>query len=160
MGQPDPAVNEEYHGPIDYRNLLQVFVPPGSLLEATSGFAIEPRVIAGDAHTIFVSRVEVPYDSSENFQFTYQSPALVEDLGASRRYRLLIQQQPGAMAEALSVQVRLPADASIIGVSPEPAASYTLDQPILEFSLVLDTDQWVEVIYASPSAQALAAGAS
>ncbi len=149
VAEADPAVDEEHHGPLDYRNLLQVFVPLGTVLTDHSGFASAPQVIEGSGHTIFVSRVEVPYDSSESFRYNYTVPSAVEDLGTTRRYRLLIQRQPGSMTEAVNVQVRLPSGVSVIGVSPEPAARYTLDQPILEFQLMLNTDQWIEVIYSS-----------
>lgn len=54
------------------------------------------------------------------------------------------------MSEAVSVQVTLPQDARVIHAAPTPAASYALDQPILEFRIDLLMDRWVEVIFADP----------
>ncbi len=147
----DPAIDEAYHGPLDYTNLLQVFVPEGSTLAAADGFIVQPQVVESSGHAVFISRLVVPYDSAEHFQFEYQIPEVVESLGAYQRYRLLVQKQPGTLAQPVTVQVRLPSGASLISASPTPAASYVLDQPILEFQLTLATDEWVEVIYASPS---------
>ncbi|MBZ0301433.1 MAG: DUF4012 domain-containing protein [Anaerolineae bacterium] len=147
VASQDPAVDPEYHGPLDYSNLLQVYVPPGSQIEATSNLPQEPRVIDQSDHSIFVSRVSVAYDTSERFQYTYQTPVAVETVGPYQRYRLLIQKQPGTPGDAVNVQVSLPVNAKPIGITPEPAASYNLDRPILEFRLVLTSDQWIEVIY-------------
>ncbi len=143
----DPAIDAEFHGPLDYNNLLQVFVPPGSDLESTSNLSQEPRVVDQHGQRIFVARVSVPYDTSARFQYSYQTPALIETVGPYQRYRLLVQKQPGTQPNPVSVQVTLPENATPIGISPEPAASYNLDRPILEFRLTLDTDQWVEVVY-------------
>ncbi len=41
----------------------------------------------------------------------------------------------------------LPAGASTVNVSPEPVASYDLQQPILEFRVELSHDMWIEIIY-------------
>jgi hypothetical protein len=142
----DPAVNPLYHGRLDYNNLLQVFVPPGSRLEATN-LTRAPEVVTTDTHTIFVSRVTVPYDGAERFQFTYRTPPLVQAIGGYQRYRLLLQKQPGTLGDVASVQIKLPPNATIIGVNPAPLTSYNLDQPILEFRFTLDTDQWIELIY-------------
>ena len=150
VASADPAVDEEHHGPLDYRNLQQVFVPANSALEASSGFSAEPLVLPGDAHTLLVSRFQIPYDSSESFEYAYSVPDAIEELGTALRYRLLIQRQPGMMNEAVSVQVQLPPGASVLSVSPEPAARYTLEQQILEFQFVLQTDQWIEIVYSGP----------
>lgn len=151
VAELDPAVDEEFHGPLDYTNLLQVFVPAGSTLAASDGFLTEPQVVDSDGHTVFISRLAVPYDSAEHFEYEYQIPGVVADFGASQRYRLLVQKQPGTLAQPATVQIRLPPGATLMSASPTPAASYVLDQPILEFQLTLASDQRVEVIYAYPS---------
>ena len=150
VADADPAVDEAHHGPRDYRNLQQVFVPLGSTLDSSSGLSADPLTVEGEARTAFVSRFEVPYDSSESIEYTYSVPGAIEELGASRRYRLLVQRQPGMMDENVSVQVRLPPGVSVLSTSPEPAARYTLEQPILEFQFVLQSDQWIEVVYSAP----------
>jgi hypothetical protein len=145
----DPAVNPEYHGPLDYDNLMQLFVPPESSLVAAENLPYDPQVVTGDGLIIFVSQVTVPYDTGERFQFSYNTGPVTTQIGDYSRYRLLIQKQPGTLADAVSVQITLPAEAAVISVSPEPSASYSLDQPILEFQFSLASDQNIEVIYSA-----------
>lgn len=147
VASTDPAINPEYHGPLDYSNLLQIFVPTGSQIGDTNNVPQTPRVIDDDAHTTIVSRVGVPYDTNQRFTFNYQTPPLIETIGPYQRYHLEIQKQPGTAGDTVDVQVTLPANATAIGITPAPAASYNLDRPILEFRLTLETDQWIEVIY-------------
>lgn len=147
LAEKDPAVRPAHYNYIDYYNLLQVFVPPGSVLLNTDNLSREPTVVASEDHTVFVAQTHVAYNGGERFQFTYTTPVTVESVGAYRRYRLLLQKQPGMIGETVSVQVRLPAEAEVIDTSPEAAASYELDQPIVEFRATLVTDQWIDVIY-------------
>jgi hypothetical protein len=66
----DRAVNPEFNGPLDYNNLLQVFVPPKTtLLETSETIPYVPDIVHTDTHTIFVLEVRVPYDTTERFQF-------------------------------------------------------------------------------------------
>lgn len=147
VADEDPAVDARYHGPLDYNNLMQVFVPLGSTL--TSSEATNTRVIQSDNHAILVSQIKVAYDSGERFEFNYTTPVLIEQLGAYQRYRLLLQKQPGMIGEMVQVQISLPPNATVINTTPEVAASYNLERPILEFRAELTTDQWIEVIYRS-----------
>lgn len=140
----DPAIDPRFHGPLDYNNLLQVFAPASSIL---AGQGTEPRTVTLPEHTNFVARVRVPYDSSERFQLTYQTPALVREIGNYRLYRLLLQKQPGTAGDSITVQVMLPAGTAIVNVEPEPAARFDLERTILEFRLPLVTDRWIEIIY-------------
>lgn len=143
----DPAVNGDVHGPLDYFNLMQIFVPLGSELTGIDNLTTDPDIVTNEGHTSFVARVEVPYDSSERFQFIYRTPPLVQNFGPYQRYRLLVQKQAGTPANAANVQVTLPQGAAVISVIPEAAASYTLERPIVEFLLQLDQDRSVEIIY-------------
>jgi len=147
VAQNDPAVNPRFHGPLDYRSLLQVFLPAGSVLLDTVNFPIEPTTVLEEDHTRLVTRFGIPYDTSNRFQLDYSSPLRVETFGDFSRYRLLLQKQPGTQGEAVDLQVSLPPGAQIVSVSPRPVATYELDRPILEFRLRLNTDQWVETIY-------------
>ncbi len=148
LAENDPAVQPAHYRYQDYYNLMQVFTPAGSALTGTDNLGFEPYIVADATRTIFIVQTEVKYNTGERFQFSYTTPTRVEELGAYRRYRLLLQKQPGMIAEAVSVQVRLPASARVIDAAPELAASYNLDQPILEFRIDLVADQWIEVIYA------------
>jgi hypothetical protein len=145
MAEQDPAVDPRYHGPLDYNNLMQVFVPLGSTL--TSSEAPGTQAVQSETHTLFISQVKVSYGSGERLAFSYTTPALIEPLGAYQRYRLLLQKQPGMVGEMVQVQISLPPGATVINTTPEAAASYNLDRPILEFRADLTTDQWIEVIY-------------
>lgn len=145
----DPAVNPKYHGPLDYDNLLQVFLSPGSIIDTTTNFSPPPKQLDTTSHTNLISEVTIPYDSSERFQLIYHTLPLIETIGNYHRYRLLIQKQPGTIADAISLQVSLPTNAKILNISPPQSASYSLDRPVLEFGLNLTSDVWIEIVYAS-----------
>ncbi|MCC6804280.1 MAG: DUF4012 domain-containing protein [Anaerolineae bacterium] len=147
IAENDPGVNPDANGPLDYASLVQIFVPAGTTLQETTNVTTPPTVANNETNTEFVTRLYIPYDSTQRYQFSYTTPPVVESLGAYQRYRLLVQKQPGTPANALSVQIMLPPDADIVSTSPEPAADYYLERPILEFRPDLSTDQWIEVIY-------------
>ena len=152
LAEKDPAVDPEHHGPLDYSNLLQVFVPDGSELTATTGINTRVRAVNLPAHEAWVSAFTLDYDSVARIQYSYTTPPVVETIGPYKRYRLLIEKQPGTQGDSTSVQVLLPPDARIVGVSPEPVARYELDRPIVEFRAPLVTDQWIEITYEQPDA--------
>ncbi|MEP6985384.1 MAG: DUF4012 domain-containing protein [Chloroflexota bacterium] len=143
----DPAVDAKHNGPLDYDNLLQIFIPPGSIMGTTTNFPSEPRRVDTASYTNLIAEVTVPFDSSERFQLNYQTPPLIETIGSYHRYRLLVQKQPGTLADTASIQVILPANAKILNVSPSQSASYNLDRPVLEFGLNLKSDVWIEIVY-------------
>ena len=130
---------------------MQVFVPAGSVLVNVNNLQRTPVILDEETHTTFVSRVNVPYDEGERFQFEYETPPLISRVGEYDHYRLLIQKQPGTFSEAVSIQVSLPAGARVISTSPEPLARYELDRLVLDFRIFLTTDQWLEIIYQDPS---------
>jgi Protein of unknown function (DUF4012) len=146
VAENDPAIDQEYHGELDYRNLMQIFLPLNANILDGSNLGVVTRVPL-EAHTLLVTRTEIAYDSSERYQIEYEIPALIETIGDYQRYRLLIQKQLGARAQAANVQITLPENATLISSSPEADASYSLEQPILDYRLELDSDQWIEVIY-------------
>ena len=151
VAEQDPAVRPAHYGSdINYNNLFQVFVPAQSVLIETNNLDPAPTVVSTDEHTLFTALVRIEYNQSERYQFSYTTPVLVETMGPYRRYKLLLQKQPGTIGELANVQVTLPPGAEPISVSPEPAASYHLDQSIIEFRVELLTDQWIEVIYSQP----------
>lgn len=146
--EQDPAVRPEHYGnQKDYTNLLQIFVPKGSAITATNNLPGEVKIGEGLNRQIFVTLVRVNYDTTERFQVSYRTPAVVEPFGEQKRYRLLIQKQPGTPGDEVNVQVTLPEGAQLISISPDPATSYTLDRRILEFKLRLTTDQWIDIIF-------------
>lgn len=153
VADADPAVNPEFHGPIDYNNLLQVYVPTGAVVTDTTGAINQFQVVEQTNHSLLTGQLTVPYDGSERFQFSYNSPSVIESLGEYQRYRLLIQKQPGMRPELVNVQVTLPIGATVVSISPETVASYSLDRQILEFRFELTGDVELEIVYQLPSAE-------
>lgn len=148
LGRDDPAIDPQHHGPIDYNNLVQIFVPDASTLTVEDNFGIQPFTADEENHTIFVSRVRVSYNTTERFQVGYQMPDLIDTFGPYNRYRLLLQKQPGMKTENVSVQISLPPNTTLVSVAPEPDAVFDIENRILDFRVLLDSDQWIEVIYA------------
>ncbi len=146
----DPAVDERYHGPLDYVNLLQLYTPAGSTISETEGRLFNPTVVADDTLTQFISQLVVEYDSSERYQFSYAVPGVVHSNGTFQEYNLLIQKQPGMRAELVIVQVTLPQGARLTQASPEPTATYSIERQILEFRFDFRTDTAISVIYQMP----------
>ncbi len=143
----DPAVNEALHGPLDYDNLLQVFTTPGSIVTTTSDELPSITQIDSAEHALFVTQVQIPFDSSQRFQFSFTTPPLIQGVGDFFRYQLLLQKQPGMQPELVSVQVSLPPGATLVSTSIEPAANYNLDRQILEFRYELVADELLEIVY-------------
>ncbi len=146
IAEKDPAFDPQHNGLRDYANLLQVYTPAGITL-TDSRAPSPPQVAQSEGRALLVDRFVLGFNSAESLQFSYSVPPIVETFGPYQRYRLLLQKQPGTRGDPASVQVMLPKGATAVSVSPQPAASYSLDQPILEFRLDLTTDQWIEVIY-------------
>lgn len=146
VAEKDPAVAPE-HGDLDYRSLVQVFVPAQSTLNETNNLPAEPVVVPSETHTTFVARASVDYNHSERYQFLYTTPPLVTQEGPYYRYKLLVQKQPGTLGEPINVQITLPAGARTVYTDPQAATSYSLDQPVLEFRLTLTSDRTIEVVY-------------
>lgn len=147
VAEQDPAVRPQHYNDINYHTILQVFAPANSALLGAEGVTFDPAVVAAPEHTVFVSELQVNYDDSLRVQYHYETPQVVESIGRYRRYTLLVQKQPGTIAEQVDFQLRLPAGATPVKISPDPTNSYYIDQPILEFRLSLKTDQTIEVIY-------------
>lgn len=147
VAEQDPAIDPEFHGPLTYGNLLQVFTPVNSIPLQLEEDARIVDVVDLGTHTNFVSLFTVAYDDVARVQFSYEVPDMIESFGPYQRYRLLLQKQPGTIAEQATVQVLLPPDAEILSTVPEPAAIYSLDQTTLDYRLLLETDQWVEIVY-------------
>src|SRR5690606_15602898 len=118
---------------IDYNNLVQIFVPDAATLTAQDNFGTQPFTVDEESHTVFVSRVRVRYDTLERFQVAYQMPDLIDTFGTYNRYRLLLQKQPGMKTENVSVQISLPPDTTLVSVTPEPDATFDIENRILDF---------------------------
>lgn len=146
VAKNDPAINPQYHGPVDYKTLTQIYLPDNvNVLEEDN--LKQSSVNKWENYTLVVSRVDVDYDTSERIQLSYETPAIQESPESFYKYRLLIQKQPGSQVQNVNLQIKLPKNASIISLSPAVDASYELEQPILDYRLQLASDQSVEVVY-------------
>ncbi|MCB9438528.1 MAG: DUF4012 domain-containing protein [Anaerolineales bacterium] len=147
LAKNDPAVSEG-NGLIDrYYNRLQVFIPHASTLTDLESMPGGTESFETDTHTEITSFVIVEYNAGERYQFSFTTPVLVEEFGPYRRYRLLLQKQPGTINDTVNVQVRLPVGAKIVETSPSPVASFVLEQQVLEFRADLTRSQWIEIVY-------------
>ena len=147
VAQTDPGVNAPTNGPLNYSNLMQVFVPSGSTLLNSDNLLEKAQMVNNTTNSEFVRHIILEYDTNARFQYTYATKPLIENFGPYKRYRLLLQKQPGTPGGAVNVQVTLPPNAKLITASPEPDASYTLDSLILEYQSSMVTDKWIEVIF-------------
>jgi len=143
----DPAVNAPVNGPLNYSHIMQVFVPLKSKLTGTDNLIGQTQTVDNDTNSEFVRQTVLDYDSSARYQYSYTTQPLIENFGPYKRYRLLLQKQPGTPGDAINVQITLPPNAQLITASPDPDANYTLDNLILEYQTILTTDKWIEVIY-------------
>ncbi|MAU12039.1 MAG: hypothetical protein CL607_19610 [Anaerolineaceae bacterium] len=143
----DPAVDARYHGPLDYRSLLQLYLPPGTTMTNQDDL---PRLekVANMTYAQFVTRVAIEYDGSERYQLSYHIPDVTDAIGQYQRYHLLIQKQPGMRPSDVNLQIQLPEGATLVSMQPQADATYSLERTVLDFRLSLDADQVVEVIYA------------
>jgi len=142
----DPAVNTEHFGDIDYKTLTQVYLPKDALILEENNTA-ESSSVAWDDYTLFITQLDVEYDSSEQFQIIYDTPAIENKFENLYRYNLLIEKQPGIRTQELELQIKLPPNANIVWLSESPEAGYVLEQPILDFRLQILADQWIEILY-------------
>jgi len=148
LADKDPAVQPaQYGNQKDYFNTMQVFLPKGITVTKSDNLQSPLKVVPKDTLTLLVTDTQVAFNASERYQFSYTTPVVVESVGPYKRYRLLIQKQPGTPGDRVSIQITLPPNAQVISSSPTPAASYTLNNPILEFQTQLNVDQWIEVVY-------------
>ena len=147
LAENDPAVDPEFHGSLDYNNLLQIFVPTDSEVIEIDNVQRGYELYPVDGYTLIVTRTGVDYDTTERLQYLYSMPSKVETIGNFQQYRLLIQKQPGTHADTVNVQITLPTDAQIIETNPPPIAQFQLESTVLEFRFDLLTDQWVEILY-------------
>lgn len=144
--QEDPGVTHVDSNRWNYHNILQVFLPASADITTVRDLD-EYEINDIGTHTHFVAQHRVSYDTSERYQLTYETDAVVESIGDYRIYRLLVQKQPGLQATNTNVQIRLPEGTTVIDTIPELVATYELEQPIIDFEFVLESDQWVEVVY-------------
>ncbi|MGB8214182.1 MAG: DUF4012 domain-containing protein [Anaerolineales bacterium] len=155
---------EEYYPITDcYWNYLRVYLPIGTkLMDATPQFVpanwtiLEKDVPARvdnlsndgiDGVQAFGTLQVVPGGESVVTTFQFALPAsLVQSSSGQSTYHLLVQKQPGTLAEPITIRVHLPSSASILSA---PAGAVVQDQNIL-FQTNLLTDLEFEIVFHLP----------
>ena len=146
LAKDDPAVDPEFHGPIDYKTLTQIHLPANiEIIEEEN--LNQMSVVQDEESSLIITRVDVDYDTSERVQLKYSTPPVENSIGDFFKYQLLIQKQPGSKVQTMNLQIKLPPEAKVVSLSPEASAEYDLGTTILDFRLDLLSDQWIEVIY-------------
>jgi hypothetical protein len=141
-----------------YYDYLRVYVPTGSVLrsatphptpgeylirgEPDDGQAVTLGDEAGKA--VFAQFLVVEYGQTLTTRFEYDLPHVARSSESRWRYALLIQKQPGTDGTPVSLTIALPSGAQLLAATPPPRV---IDGEMLTFSLQLDADTVVEVIY-------------
>ncbi|MBK8026182.1 MAG: DUF4012 domain-containing protein [Chloroflexi bacterium] len=147
LAESDPAVDPEFHGRLDYGNLLQVFGPSDSTLVDYPRNTNYPS--QSELHDLWMvsTAFVVPFNDSRRIQFEYDSPNGWEQFGRYGRYRLLIQKQPGTRGDPVTVQITLPPGTKVVESNPPLTTTYDLDQIVVEYRLNLTTDVMIDLIF-------------
>ncbi len=141
-----------------YYDYLRVYVPSGSVLRSvtlhpTPGEYLvrgEPDdgqavTLGGEAgKSVFGQFFVVEYGQTLTTRFEYDLPRVARLSESQWCYALLIQKQPGTDGTPVSLTIALPPGAQLLAATPPPRV---IDGGTLTFSLQLDADIVVEVVY-------------
>jgi hypothetical protein len=145
QGRPPELVTQMLTG--FYGGYLRLLAPPRAELEDVrlGGRAAGAEEVTEEAgKTSFGRYFALPGDSDAAVTFSYAVPAVVDESGGIREYRLLIQKQPGARAMPLVVTVGLPEGARVESVSLD---GKRLPDGPLRIQAVLSEDRELVVRY-------------
>jgi hypothetical protein len=159
-----PRYDLTYEGMMErcYWDYARAYVPQGAeLLQATSHpvpgeMLVTGRDRSGEAEvlpdeagkSVFATFFVLPPGERTRSEFRYTLPATVlERAGRAWRYRLTIQKQPGTGARDVTVVLKLPEGAELVGASP-PLARGEEGHVVAELSL--QTDAVLDVRFRVP----------
>jgi hypothetical protein len=125
-------------------------LPVGSLLARyghPTGMPPPAPVLAEDGRLAWTEFFALEPGDEETLNFDYRLPGSVLEYlsDGSRRYRFLVQKQPGTEAVPFELTVRLPPGAELVAVTPDALQRSATGS--LTVSTMLRTDQTFEVIY-------------
>ena len=145
-----------------YWNYMRIYTPAGTkLLEATPQFVpanwmLIKQDVPAHVDTLdegiagvqgFGTLQVVPGGESINTTFQFALPASIIKSGIGQSiYHLLVQKQPGTLAEPITIRVHLPNNASVISA---PKGAIVQGQNVL-YQTNLQTDLEFEVVYHTP----------
>lgn len=147
LADNDPAVDPEFHGPLEYSTMVQVYGPDGSSLTQYPEDISFPTEDTLNGFWLVSTIFRIPYNDSRRIQYLYDSPVGYERFGNYGRYQLTIQKQPGTGADPITIQITLPLETEVVETSPPISAQFDLERPIVEYQLRLDTDQQIDLIF-------------
>jgi hypothetical protein len=144
---PEPCVQEAVYPPTYgemmegcYWNYLRIYIPEGSELTEGPQLTLPEgslRAREGETAGALLATEVGPAESRKSVYgvffvvapgerreigFEYRQPSSVVAGEQSRRYRLVVQKQPGTLAVPLRVEVKLPPGSSVISTEPEPSS--------------------------------------
>jgi hypothetical protein len=127
----------------------ELTLPEGSLRARESGdggrlIATEDGAVESDKNVQGLFFVVAPEERRE-MVFEYRlPPSILESDDSTRTYTLLVQKQPGTQAVPLRVEVKLPADSTLVSSSPE---ANTPSEGTVVFQTDLREDREFEVTF-------------
>lgn len=139
---------------------MRIFAPAGAQLLGGATHTVpaaatwDQRAYTGTAEVVpdesgravFGNYLLVPRAQSASTWFEYALPdTVLAPESAGTRYALYAQKQPGTRGHPLTIEVVLPAGARVVSADPAPAA---VENGVVRWSLVLDIDRQVEVVFA------------
>ena len=142
-----------------YWNFLRVYVPEGSQLISGPQHLVpgetwfggydwdQPTEVVSElpGFTTFSNFMLIPRGASLISQYRYQLPATITQVdGQIRQYQLHLIKQAGVSPYQVLVTVTLPVGTKLESVSPELDKK---DSTTLQFTIELDSDQWITVRY-------------
>jgi hypothetical protein len=123
-------------------------LPEGSLWAKESGMGGTPlaaEVGLEEGKSVFASFFVVGPTEVRELVYEYQLPgSIVEQESSTRAYRLLVQKQPGTLANPVRVEVELPPGSVVVSSSPEGAA--VAGERVI-FETDLRVDRQFEVVF-------------
>ncbi len=153
VARNDPAFNPEFHGSIDYSSLVQIYAPLNSSLIDYSRDANFPSEATLDDLWLISTGFVTPFDSGRRLQYRYNTRDAYSRDGNLGRYRLHIQKQPGTDADPITIQISLPPGTELVESSIPPSATFSIDRPVIEYSLNLLVDRRIDIIFRYGSSQ-------
>lgn len=160
------SVNEEYSNAEAYLavadqcywNYLRLYVPGGAqLTQATRHFIPGNTLLSGQdwqgqataaaefaGLTTFANFMLLNKGGTADSSYSYAVPNVVQTVNGQQQYRLDVWKQAGTLAEALTVNVTLPAGSRLINATPVPTA---VSDQTLTFTTTLDQNRTFIVVY-------------
>lgn len=143
-----------------YWNYIRVLTPPASQIQDYLAWATPPEwfplsraanpaqidALQVGPYNGFGTMLVVPIQDEREVWFKYSLPPhMIQRDGTRNRYTLYLQKQPGAPPADLTIEITLPANASLLSSDPDDFQVMKDNQLVLERSF--ETDIAIEIVY-------------